>query len=229
MIKLGNLNISSIYYGGKEISSVYYGSTLIYENKQSDYKYVNLGLPSGTLWATCNVGATKPTEYGKYFAWGDTVGYYDNEEYNFDWSNYKYGDGNNFTKYNTEDGKTILDLEDDAVHTEMGGDWHMPTKTQIEELTKQTKHEWKENYQGSGINGMLFTSKVNSTKSIFIPASGDRWNTLANGRGYNASLWSSSPMTNSPEGSWHLEIYSSGCIVNSNSRYRGFCLRGVIG
>lgn len=68
----------------------------------NSHSFVDLGLPSGTLWATCNVGASSPTEYGKYFQWGDTEGYYDNEAHTFNWSTYKYGSNYNaLTKYNT--------------------------------------------------------------------------------------------------------------------------------
>lgn len=198
------------------------------ETKENGYEYVDLDLPSGTLWATCNVGANSPTECGKYFAWGDAVGYYDNEEHNFSWDVYKYGDGSDFTKYNATDGKTILDLEDDAVHVEMGGDWHMPTSAQMEELFSETNHEWIKNYQGSNINGRLFTSKIDSTKSIFIPASGYRWGDSVYHRGSNANLWSSSLLTGYFNDSWGLYFDSGDYGMGDGSRYNGFCLRGVI-
>ena len=97
------------------------------------YDYVDLELPSGTLWATCNIGASKPSEYGLYFQWGDTVGYSPDQigfgegKKVFSFDDYKWspsGDGDTFTKY-TNTGDT-LELEDDAAHVHMGGDWHMP-------------------------------------------------------------------------------------------------------
>ena len=176
-----------------------------------------------------NVGANSPTEYGKYFAWGDAVGYYDNEVHDFSWDVYKYGDGSGFTKYDVTDGKTILDLEDDAVHVEMGGDWHMPTNAQFVELINETNHEWIENYQGSGINGRLFTSKTNSAKSIFIPASGYRYNDLVDIQDYYARLWSSSRRADTPSSGLFLSFYSGGCGVYDYRRFHGFCVRGVIG
>ena len=99
------------------------------------HDYVDLGLPSGTLWATCNVGASKASDYGLYFQWGDTQGYtagqvgYGEGQKKFadDWNDYKFGASPNFTKY-TSTGAT-LDLEDDAANASMGGDWHMPTPT----------------------------------------------------------------------------------------------------
>lgn len=102
----------------------------------NDYRYVDLGLPSGTLWATCNVGAQKPTEHGLFFQWGDIIGYKPSDGKMFSWPNYKfYNIGNAYvTKYTATDKKKKLDLEDDAVHAHMGGDWRMPTREQLEEL-----------------------------------------------------------------------------------------------
>jgi hypothetical protein len=140
------------------------------------YEYVDLGLTSGTLWATCNVGAESEEDFGLYFAWGNTEGAtkegIENGELTFGtYGNMvKYMDTTTetFTKYNSIDGKRVLDLEDDAAHAHMGGDWHMPTKEQLDELTLDTHQVWANR---NGVNGMLFTSKTNSN-SIFIPASG---------------------------------------------------------
>lgn len=104
------------------------------------HEYVDLGLPSGTLWAKCNVGANSETDYGLYFAWGETQGYANASTKAFSWNDYKFGTNSNLTKYNSTDNKTELDLEDDAAHANMGGDWHMPNKTQCEELFKETKN-----------------------------------------------------------------------------------------
>ena len=107
--------------------------------------YVDLGLSSGTKWARTNVGATVETDYGLYFAWGETTGYTSSQvgtDKNFSWSDYELGDGQSsaahMTKYNSTDGKTTLDLEDDAAHVNMGGDWHMPSKEQMLELVAET-------------------------------------------------------------------------------------------
>ena len=107
------------------------------------HAYVDLGLPSGTKWAKMNVGASSEKEAGLYFAWGETQGYADASTKAFSWSDYKFnpsGDGSTFTKYNSTDGKTVLDLEDDAAHVNMGGDWHMPNRAQCLELLKETKN-----------------------------------------------------------------------------------------
>lgn len=141
-------------------------------DKFNGYEYVDLGLPSGTLWATMNVGATSETDYGLYFAWGEIKGYPDALTKNFEWSDYKWYDNhlNNFTKYNQID-KKKLETQDDAASMNMGGFWKMPSREQLEELISYTNHEWIINYQDSGINGTLFTSTINEN-TIFIPAAG---------------------------------------------------------
>ena len=111
------------------------------------YEYVDLGLPSGNLWAKCNVGASTEEESGLYFAWGETQGYTSEQvgseegERTFDGSTYKFsidGSRQNFSKYNSTDNKTTLDLEDDAAHINMGGGWKIPTEEDFIELCKNT-------------------------------------------------------------------------------------------
>lgn len=110
------------------------------------HEYVDLGLPSGTLWAKMNVGAESEKDAGLYFAWGETTGYTASQvpsEKNFAWADYKFnpsGDGSTFTKYNATDGLTHLELTDDAAAANMGGDWHMPNRAQYIELFKETKN-----------------------------------------------------------------------------------------
>ena len=119
----------------------------------SNYKMIDLGLTSGTLWADRNIGATDIYDGGKLFQWGDPTPYdipeHTNDTINagqkmFKWGDYKWnpsGDGSTFTKYNTIDGKITLDPEDDAAHVNMGGTWKMPTKEQVTELFKETTQE----------------------------------------------------------------------------------------
>lgn len=111
------------------------------------HEYVDLGLPSGNLWAKYNIGANSEEEGGLYFQWGDTQGYTaeqvgDGEGLKaFDWADYKFsidGSSSNFSKYNTSDSKTILDPEDDAAHVNMGGNWRMPTFDEYKELCLNT-------------------------------------------------------------------------------------------
>lgn len=134
------------------------------------HAYVDLGLPSGTKWATMNVGASSETDAGLYFAWGETQGYTASQVGNgegqkaFTWNDYKYGtSSSNLTKYNASDNKTHLELTDDAAAANMGGDWHMPAKAQCEELFKETTN-------GFVTSGGAFTQYAwNDTNSSSTP------------------------------------------------------------
>ena len=106
------------------------------------YDYIDLGLPSGTLWATTNVGASEPTEYGMTFSWADSTGYYEEDNHNFTITKYKYKASSKpyypFTKYNQNDNKTIIDLSDDGARENMGGSWRIPSIAQAKELINPT-------------------------------------------------------------------------------------------
>ena len=196
------------------------------------FDYVDLGLPSGTLWATCNVGASKPSDAGLYFQWGDTVGYTaaqvgtgdGKKKFASDWSDYKWGVNPNFTKYTTT-GAT-LDLEDDAAHVNMGGSWHMPTPTQIKELLNNTTNTWTTQ---DGVNGRLFTSKKDGTKSIFIPAAGNAWSGSVQGGGGRGGVWSAMLDTDDVIGGQLLGFYSGNVNLLNDDRFSGLSVRGVIG
>lgn len=201
------------------------------------FDYVDLDLPSGTLWATCNVGASKPSDYGLYFQWGDTKGYNEDQvgkgegKKNFEFKDYKWFTNYinpKFTKYTTI-GAT-LDLEDDAANFNMGGDWHMPTPKQIEELLdkKNTKCDWIEL---DGIFGMKFTSKKDSSKSIFIPAAGYVWNGLYSGIRQIGCIWSSMLDEKNTNCGYGQRFYIGPYGTKTGYSYRdyGFSVRGVIG
>lgn len=183
------------------------------------------------MWATCNVGASKPSDYGLYFQWGDTVGYTTNQvgkDKQFNSADYKWnpsGDGETFTKYNKTDNKTVLDLEDDAAHVNMGGDWQMPTEEQIEELINKTTSKWSKQ---NGVSGMTFTSKNDTSKSIFIPATGHVWNGSFYGSGVMARGWSSSVYTYDFDSALYFEFASDGKHHPAISRVIGLPIRGVI-
>lgn len=155
--------------------------------KTNGYSYVDLGLPSGTLWATMNVGAQSETDFGLYFAWGETEGYPLQDgllcaDRSFVVNTYKYAEYSSkrqiwtMSKYSFLDSPemlTQLTEEDDAVKVNMGGDWHMPTSAQLDELLNDeilTK-EKVENYNNTDVKGLLITSKVNGNK-LFFPYSG---------------------------------------------------------
>ena len=168
-----------------------------------NYEYVDLGLPSGTLWATCNVGANSPEEYGDYFAWGETT-----PKDVYEWQNYtlahwvydtisdhfyhvveerwfKYYNWNWINNTSVKgDGKTELELEDDAAYVNMSSNWRMPTLEQMQELVEECNWQWT---QRNGVNGQLVTGP--NGKSIFLPAAGGRSSHLYN-EGRHAYYWS---------------------------------------
>ena len=155
---------------------------------------VDLGLPSGLKWASFNLGASSPEEYGDYFAWGETA-----PKDNYSWENYEWWNGNwdTLTKYNTNDtfgtvdNKMLLDPDDDAAHVKLGGNWRMPIDAEWTELRENCTWTLVTNYNGTGINGRLVTSNTNGN-SIFLPAAGlgsGPYFVLASSGGY---YWSSS-------------------------------------
>ena len=195
------------------------------------YDYADLGLPSGTLWATCNVGANKPSDYGLYFQWGDIVGYTKDQvgkDKLFNWHSYKwYNDDGTiiFSKYTMEG--DVLDLEDDAAHINMGGDWHMPMPSQIQELIDNTT---KECITLEGVKCMKFTSKKDASKSIFIPMAGYAWDDLVEDTDEYCLAWSSMLSYNRVHNGQYLYLFSKRTHLYSNQgRANGFPVRGVIG
>lgn len=206
-------------------------------NSESDfnfngYEYVDLGLPSGTLWAKMNIGANSETDYGLYFAWGETQGYTTQQvgtDKIFNWNSYKFG--SNINKYNSTDNLTRLEVDDDAANTYTGGDWHIPTSRQFEELlnTDYVNHNWITNYQESGINGVLFTS-VSNGNTLFIPAAGQGRNSEIESVGEYSTIWSSD-LSSSDSNAVSLSITSSDETSSTGftSRRFGKPIRGVVG
>lgn len=170
----------------------YYKTYKELSKKINGFEYVDLGLPSGTLWATMNVGASKPSDFGLYFQWGDIQGYTADQvstgdgQKEFRWDDYKWNASKGFSKYNTTG--DALDLEDDAAHANMGGDWHMPTPEQIQELINETTSKGETQ---NGVYGILFTSKTDPSKSIFIPAAGCVEDRSLSHSGSRVFVWSS--------------------------------------
>ena len=154
-----DLNGDSRYHG-QSIRPVYIEQTN--DNIGTVPDIIDLGLSSGTLWASWNLGASSPEEYGAYFAWGETT-----PKNNYVWSTYKFGESSNFTKYNTTDGLTELQLEDDAANVILGKDWRMPTHQ--EELELVNECTW-ESVELNGISGYKVTGP--NGNSIFLPRGG---------------------------------------------------------
>ena len=205
--------------------------------QMKEYEYVNLGLPSGLKWAKCNVGAEKETDYGYYFQWGDIE---DKSNADCSWESYKYCNGSfdTLTKYcvdnnecgpfGTVDNKITLDLEDDVVRTNMGGDWRMPTQTEIQELLENTENEWISDYNGTGVSGRKFTSKTDTSKYIFFPAAGGCDQRSVYDVGSYGDVWSSSLNISNPYSAWYLVFNSVNCGMGRfGNRYYGKSVRGV--
>ena len=193
-------------------------------NTENGHEYVDLGLT--VKWATCNVGATKPEEYGDYFAWGETQ-----PKSNYDWSTYKWCNGSydTQTKYNTNssygtvDNKTTLDLSDDAARANWGGSWRMPTDAELTELREQCTWTWT---TLNGVNGYKVISKKNG-KSIFLPVAGYRDGSSLYKAGNYGYYWSSSLNTDYPYDAWYVRFNSDHVDRYSHSRYCGFSVRPV--
>ena len=200
------------------------------------HEYVDLGLPSGTLWATCNVGASRPEQYGDYFAWGET----EPKEY-YDWNTYKWGyyDEDSYlrlTKYNTNiyygpnDNKLELDPEDDAAYVNWGPEWRMPTLEEIQELDENCTWQWT---QRNGVNGRLVTGP--NGNSIFLPAAGGRTRDIVFNSGGFAYYWSRSLYTrkklvleSADSAEAYIQFFSSGRHeVWYDLRYEGLPVRAV--
>ncbi len=190
---------------------------------------VDLGLPSGIKWASCNVGATTPEGYGNYYAWGEVT---TKEEYS--WTTYKYANDsyNTLTKYCNDstygnngfkDNKTTLDLGDDAALMNWGGVWRMPTEAEITELRTNCTWTWTTQ---NNVNGYLVTSKTNSN-SIFLPAAGYRVVADLLYVGSYGYYWSSSLYGSYPSDAWYLDFDSGNQGRYGGIRSYGWSVRAV--
>ena len=199
---------------------------------ENGHEYVDLGLPSKTMWATCNVGADKPEDEGLLFQFGRVDGY-------------KYGDINHRFRSNalnihdtgskyvpvTVSGKVykeneILNLEDDVAHVNMGGAWRMPTKDDLEELYYNTTHDVS---FINGIKGMMFTSNINGHQ-LFIPFIQGIWydGNWDNVDKFYIDMWSSQVHASIVDGSYLL--YCSFCSdtgIGLSYRSDALSVRGV--
>ena len=173
-----------------------------------EYEYVDLGLPSGLKWATHNIGATSPEEYGDYFAWGEVF------------TKDEYTEANSLTY-----GKPMDDISGtqyDAATFNWGGEWRMPTRTEMKELLDNCT--WTLTTQ-NGVSGYKVTSKTNGN-SIFLPAAGYRNVTSLNLADDEGNYWSSSPSSN--YAAYRLYFYiGSHPLVSYNNRYYGYSVRPV--
>ena len=220
---------------------------ILHYTKNTKYDFVDLGL--SVKWASCNVGATKPYESGLYFAWGENKGYVvergevQDESYgvytavikNADdsvtektfasgYADYEHYEDGEFTKYNATDTLTTLENEDDGCYLDKNY-MRMPTKAECEELIANTESEWTENYNGTGIKGIIFISK--NGNSIFVPAVGAVVSGVLNYFGLVGFFWSSSLSSSSVEEAFYLFFNSDFLGVDNGYRFSGFPLRAV--
>ena len=207
-------------------------------------QYVDLGLPSGTKWATCNLGAAYPEDYGDYFAWGELQ-----PKGNYGWDTYEWmqegqSDEGHITKYTVADGQTDCiwydggtfvgdgktslqdyDNVDDAAYAALGGKFRMPTDADWEELLDKCTKEWKTMVNGYAHNGYLFTGPNNNT--LFLPAAGGRHDTSLEGAGSSGIYWSSSLDEYSSAYAKSVFSWSESVYRYSDYRFYGFSVRPV--
>lgn len=184
------------------------------------YEYVDLGLTSGLKWAICNVGATSPEQPGMYFAWGETKGYTSDDIS----SNIR---SFNVAEYTGNSASLISDdLIDkyDAAHIYMKGSWRTPINKDFTELVKNTYKTWIDDYNKTGVSGLLLTSKTNGN-SIFFPASGFCYNSLIGRMNSGGFYWTAS--IDSYVDAWYMHLGEKNQFVLSDARYCGFTIRGV--
>ena len=210
----GVLNVPNVSFVDEDSSVRYLVDIKI------EYEYVDLGLSSGLKWATCNVGATSPEQAGLYFAWGETTGYTAEQV---------TSGVRAFSKdvYNAGPAASIsanLTLEQDAAHVNMGGNWRMPTKEEYRELIDNCTDTWTDDYNGTGIRGRIFTSKVNG-KSVFFPAAGYCYKSLVLSVGSGGNVWSAS--WGSSSSAWALRFDSKGHLLINDNMYYGQSVRAV--
>lgn len=197
-----------------------------YHDGSGSHEYVDLGLPSGLLWATCNVGAAFPEDYGAYFAWAETQ-----PKDDYSWSNYVYcchGNSLSLTKYCNNygygcdgytDNLTILEPGDDAATANWGNGWRTPTKAEWQELFDNCSSVWTTQ---NGVNGRLYTGPNGNT--LFLPAAGSDHGFLAGSSGfYRTSML----LGADPSGTWNAWSGENGYEMFYNGRSEGISVRAV--
>ena len=179
---------------------------------------IDLGLPSGTKWACCNVGASTPEGYGNYYAWGETQpkSWYSEDSYQYYNGNLDYPD------CWVNIGSDIAGTQYDAATANWGSPWRMPTLTQIEELLNNCTSVWTTQ---NGVNGRKFTGPNGGT--IFLPAAGDRWSDELYGLGSLGDYWFSALRESYPDGACYLVFASDGAVWSYYGRLYGLSVRPV--
>ena len=193
------------------------------------HEYVDLGLPSGTLWATCNIGAKKPDGFGDYYAWGEKT-----TKSTYDWENYQHCNGRYYrlTKYCTDhsygndgftDFLTEIRASDDVARSSWGIGWRIPSKKQWDELKSNTTVTWTTQ---NGTNGLLFSASNGNV--LFLPAAGLRYFTGSASVGSFGFYYSRTLYIKKTDMAWCLRFFSEGCKMSSVSREEGLSIRPVL-
>jgi len=190
--------------------------TIVPTGSSNGHDYVDLGLPSGRVWATCNVGASKPEEFGGYYAWGETE-----EKSSYDWSNYAYCSGSKETCYSI--GNDIAGYSQyDVARAKWGGNsWRMPNESQVQELIDNCTMSW---ILFNGKNGILV--KGPNGNSIFLPAAGYKSGTNYDEGSFGA-YWASTPSSSSISGARYLLFAKDNWWITTEDRCLGFTVRPV--
>lgn len=193
------------------------------DGKVDGYTYVDLGLASGAKWATYNVGAQLPKQYGTYFAWGETLG----KDY-YATNSYKYYDYY-YTKYTSDDDLMVLEPGDDAATVNWGQNWRMPTTKEMRELVAGCTWTWSDGFKGTNVKGYIGTSRKNS-KTIFLAAGGYmEQNGIAEDEGYACHFWTGSNDIQYTAYAYALRMSSYGDFdQDSRLRYYGRNVRAVV-
>lgn len=187
--------------------------------------YVDLGL--SVKWATCNVGANNPEEYGNHYAWGEII-----PKNIYNWETYKWCNGTDKSlikysinsTYGTVDNKTVLEPEDDVAAVNWGGAWRIPTNDEWTELRTKCTWTWTTR---NGVKDYMVKSNINGN-SIFLPAAGYRARVDLYDAGYYGGYWSSSLYSGSPINAWGVDFFSVNVYRYSLYRYCGQSVRPVI-
>ena len=235
--KSGDSNIAEVDKNGK-VTARSIGATVITVTTEDGKKtatcnvtvimkapdFVDLGL--SVKWGTFNLGATKPEETGSYYSWGELA-----PKSNYIWGTYSlcYSQ-TSMKKYTTSDGLSVLEASDDAARSNLGGNWRLPTKSEWEQLLEKCTWEWKTNYNGTGANGYLVTSKINGYEgcSIFLPTTGRYTGTSKMGSSTDGKYWSSTLHSDYQDSAFMLDFDNeNNHSVSYSDRYLGLAIRPV--
>lgn len=208
-----------------DASSVDYVNFSAPSNTGGKHEAVDLGLPSGLKWATCNVGATKPEEAGYYLAWGEVE-----EKVEYSWARYKWsiqGSSSYFSKYEKNGVDYILEPEDDAAHVLWGDSWRMPTYEEMSELFNKCTRKWETQ---NGVLGMLLTGPNGNT--LFMPIHGYKYgkeirNAETQQKGYYWTATKSKDSAISKARQFCVDYYNNRWSTSDDLRMDGFLIRAV--